>query len=355
MTRHSPIDQGTRIAPAAAHAGEHPKLDLPFQGFVGAHAVKGRALSLTQAWVEGALPDALTGQTASLTLRVDFQGFTLVQFIDVQVERTGEASYALHFTDPTGDHLPALRHLLNSYIAGDVVSLGGVMGYSGPLHAKSRAQDTPPGRGFAIRNRLRQAVVAVLSVALILVAAQLVHDRVMFAYEPQPITAMTPGQTLLATAAGQLSYVDPGAQEGEVLYAILANSGDYYSIKMPCDCPLEPLGRFALGATVLPGTPLVRIASGAAGLVAEAEISAEGAARLLQGDRAELVTPSGAAVPVTPRILPDAERDGQGVAVEIAIPDHPAIAAGDAMRLRWRKSALPGPLARIGQAVAGWL
>ena len=349
-TDQAPANTDDRPTPAAAHTGEHPLLEMPFSAFVGADAVAGKALSLTHAVVEGTLDPALVGTKAPLTVRVDFAGFTLVMFMDVWVELGEDGRFQLRFDDPTGDHLPSLRYLLNSYIAGDVVSLGGVMNYSGPLVAKAKGKATAPGRLFRIKEAIRRVAVGGLSVALLLVAAQLVHDRVVFSYEARPVTLTQPGQTLKATAAGQLSYVDPDAREGDVLFAILANSGDYYSVKMPCDCAVQPLRDFVQGATVMPGAPLARLSNGQSGLVSATEISAEGAAKLLSGEQAELIFPDGSVIPVDPTILTDQDLGEKTVAIEMAIAADAAIEPGAVARLRFRRVLLGGS---FGRALAG--
>ncbi|RVT82571.1 hypothetical protein DXV76_15110 [Rhodobacteraceae bacterium CCMM004] len=336
-------------APAAAHPGEHPQLDVPFTAYLDSYSLNGKSISLTHAVVEGTLAPEMDQTAASLGVRIDFNGFALVLFIDVWVEQTGERTYSLRFTDPTGEHLASLRYLLNSYIAGDVVSLGGMMSYSGPLTVKAKAEATAPTLASKAKNALRRTLVVLLSVAMVLTAAHLVHERVIFAYEARPVTLTLPGTTLRATAAGQLSYVDTRADEGEVLYSVLANTGDFYSVKMPCDCGVQPMRDFVLGATVMPGTPLVRLSVGDGALVASAEISAEGAVKLLAGDRVELVTTDGAVIPVRPAVLPQQEPGARSVAIEMTLPEDAAVAAGDVARLRFRRDIVPAPVRRIGR------
>ncbi|WP_371156023.1 hypothetical protein [Jannaschia sp. 2305UL9-9] len=339
----------TILPPAFAHGNEHPQLDLPFTALVDGRELKGRTLSITRAIVSGTLPDRAENGATDAVLRMNFDGFSIVLFIDVWVERTvgGDAGdYVLHFTDPTASHLAPLRYLLNSHIAGDIVSLNGVMGYTGPVSVKAKAEVQAPSRLYRIRNMARRAVVVTLTAGLALMALNLAHERVVFAYESRPVTVTSPGQTLLATAAGQLSYVDEEAELGDVVYSLVSNSGDYISVKMPCDCTLEPLRDFVEGATILPGTPLVRLVSGRAGLVGNTDISADGAVRLVGGDAVELVMTNGRIVPVTPHILPSREDANRTVPIEITLDDVTGVSAGDVARLRFRRHLLPAFLRR---------
>jgi len=336
-------DGAVALPATFASAGEHPQLEVPFTAIVGSRPMQGRSLSLTRAEVSGTVEDGVEGTVELVALTVNFSGFALLIYVDCWVERSGTEPgvYTLQFTDPMGEHAAPLRHLLNSYIAGDVVTLGGMMGYLGPLAVKGDVQAAAPGPWFRIRNILRRGFVAVLTVGLALVALHLAHQRVFFSYEGRPVTVTEAGQTLMATDSGQLTYVDPEAGKGEVVYAILANSGEYLSVKMPCDCAITPLRSFVEGATVLRGTPIVRLASGAGGLVANTEISAEGAVKLVGGHAAELVMADGSVVPVQPEILPSPEDGKWSVRVEMTLDDTADVSVGDVGRLRFRRSILP--------------
>ncbi len=55
----------------------------------------------------------------------------------------------LQFADPAGEHLPQLRHIINSYIAGDVMSLRGLLAYTGPTKPKAPKGAETLGRSSA--------------------------------------------------------------------------------------------------------------------------------------------------------------------------------------------------------------
>ena len=339
----TPGGDATPLPAGFAHKGEHPQLEVPFTALVGEHILDGTKLSLTNAVVSGTLPGWADGKTVSTALRLNFSGFAVLLYVDVMIQKSEDedATYTLMFTEPTGEHLAPLRYLLNSYISGDVVALGGVIGYTGPLTAKTKQAVEAPGMSYRIKNALRVGVVTALTAGLALIALNLVHQRIVFSYEPRPVTVTAPWQTLLATAAGQLTYVDPNAGKDEVIFAILANSGDYLSVKMPCDCTIQPMHHFVQGATIMRGTPIVRLSSGEAGLVANTEISAEGAVKLVAGERAELVMADGDVIPVTADILPSPTDGDRTVLIEMTLDEAADVEPGQVGRLRFRRSLLP--------------
>ncbi len=335
---------GAESIPASfPHMAEHPQLKVPFTVLVGSKIFEGASLSLTKAVVIGT-PDINAGDTlVSAAIRMNFAGYALVLYMDAWIEKSAgdDGTYTLHFTEPMGEHAAPLRHILNSYIAGDIVSLSGVLGYTGPTSVKAKPKAEKPGLSFKLQNLVRRGIVIALTAGLALIALNLAHQRVVFSYEARPVTIMAPGQTLLATAAGQLTYVDPDARKGEVVYSILANSGDYLSVKMPCDCTVLPMRSFVEGATIMRGTPIARLASGSEGLVANTEISAEGAVKLVAGQTAELVLADGTILPVTPEILPSPQDGKATVPVEMVLDDTAGVSAGQVARLRFRRSLLP--------------
>jgi len=337
-----PSSEGSSALPTGfAHQGEHPQLDVPFTVLVGSQILEGRSLSLTNAVVSGELDSNVEGKTVSVALRLNFPGFTVLLHVDAIIEGADEGNYTLHFTDPTGEHLAPLRYLLNSYIAGDIVSLGGFMGYSGPLNAKPKKAKEKPGLSYKVQNVVRRGIVIGLTVGLALIALNLAHQRLMYSYEARPVIVTVPGQTLVATAAGQLTYVDPNAGKGDVVFAISSNSGDYLSVKMPCDCAIIPMRDFVEGATIMRGTPIIRITSGSEGLVANTEISAEGAVRLVAGQHAELVLANGKVVPATPDILPSPTDGDRMVPIEMKLGETADVTVGEVARLRFRRNLLP--------------
>ncbi|CUH80072.1 hypothetical protein [Tropicibacter naphthalenivorans] len=325
---------------------EHPQVRLPFTVILGQRQLRGESLSVAKAVATGLVNRAKDGNTGPATLRFDLEGFAVSMPVDVRLQvadASEDAQVVLHFTNPTGPHLPVLRYILNSYISGDVVSVGGMLNYTGPVKIKPAVAKSRPGLLSRAATLGRKAVVLALTVGLIAVAGNILHDRVVFAYEPRPVKLVQDGQIMRATTGGQISYVDAEAAEGEVVYSLLSNSGDLLSFRMPCDCALEPTDAFAMGSTVMPGAPLVRLVDQSGDLTATTEITFDGTARLLAGDQPELVLADGRVVPVGLELLVSDQGSGSGQPVSVILPEGADLAAGDSARLRFERQMF-GPL-----------
>ncbi|EHS53509.1 hypothetical protein PDO_4178 [Rhizobium sp. PDO1-076] len=274
---------------------EHPKTNIPFSAIIDGRQFSGQSLSLVSATVAGLSGPELEGKQRIAVLRFDFDGYTIALQVDVRISRiqseTGELR--LDFIEPTGEHLPTLRYLLNSHIAGDITSIDGIISRrekAGVSNTKSQGAATTFG-GYVGRG-LRVAATAALSLALAAVAANLIYQRVFSKEVTQLATLSAGGQPLRAVASGQISYLNLGAAKGEVLYTLQAVSGDTLSVNMPCDCKILP-GAAMEGSTVMAGDTVAEVVSGETAPVVVATVSADQAKLLVRGDIAELKFPDG--------------------------------------------------------------
>ena len=276
---------------------EHPVLPIPFKATVGEYKLDGVALSVTAAYVaiDGPLDPVWKGQKEVIRLQFDFPGFTITIFPEAVVtgsRRDGEMT--LQFMDPAGAHLPQLRYILNSYIAGDFVSLGGMLGYTGPTQPKAaRAADNTN-----LKFRLRSIGTAVISAALILVAAVMLMARLTQSYELRPVFIERLGKEMKATTAGQVGYLNPKAKAGEVVFSVNANTGDVLNFKLPCDCEVVVTEGIFEGATVLPIDSILSFFDANVGIRLETQMSIEGLAKAMSGERLYLDLSDGRTVPV---------------------------------------------------------
>lgn len=346
----SAINTNAALPQGFQHDNEHPQLQLPFTARIGERRMEGQGLAVTHAIVSGLLPPNVEKRAHPVAFRFDFEGYSVNLFIDASVEKFGgpdSAEYRLRFTDPTGAHLAPLRYILNSYIAGDVISIGRMLGYNGPTQVKHAKPKAPPTLGQQVGTWSRKGFLALASLALVALAATVIHERVVYSYEPRPVTITQVGETLRATAPGQVTFVNPEAEVGEVLYAIAANTGDFLSVKMPCDCDVVTFEGFFEGATILPGVPLVKLIGEDAALDARAEVTFEGVARAFAGDAAELVLPGERVVPVHVTLTEsEAETPGSMVAeLRFAEGDATQVQPGESARLRFRRQILPAWIA----------
>lgn len=269
---------------------EHPKTNIPFAAVIDGRHFNGQSLSLVSATVSGLAGPELEGRERIAVLRFDFDGYTISLQVNVRISRihaeTGELR--LDFLEPTGDHLPTLRYLLNSHIAGDITSVDGIISLrERATVAGSKRQGGQATIGNLIGRTVKVVATVALSLTLAGVAVKLVYERV-FSKEVQQLAVLsTGGQALRAVASGQISYLNFGAKRGEVLYTLQSVSGTTLSINMPCDCKVLPMNA-GEGSTVMAGDTIVEVIDKATAPVVQAVVTAEQAKQLVAGDIAEL-------------------------------------------------------------------
>ncbi len=270
--------------PAAAPAldmplagpADHPMIDMPFHVEIDGRQYKGRGISLVRAGISGLIDPHTAGAERIAWVVFRFQGFTVALSIEVRMQDVDPAkgTATLVFLEPLGDHLPQLRHLMNAYIAGDLVTLGNALSISVPTAgAKARAAQTG-GRGQRLRAVAGTTLMLALTAALVTLVAGKVFQRAYTMTLPTPAVTGYEGRTLAATATGQIDFLNPGAALGEVAFAIRANTGQTLSVAMPCDCRVEVMGVEA-GSTVFAGDPILRLSAPDAPLVLTGAVTPE--------------------------------------------------------------------------------
>lgn len=251
---------------------EHPLIDIPFSVYVDGRQYAGQGISLLEAHVVGLADPALEDQERLVRIAFDFGGFSVSLHPKVRILREDPQRLVLRFTEPTGDHLPQLRHILNDYISGDLTSLGTVL-RANPLGAPKAAgtRVTQASASFVVRRVLGMVTVLVLALGLLAIAAMLMGQRLLVTRLSAPGQVAIAGETLRAVADGQITYLDLAAPEGEVAFAIATTSGETLSFAMPCNCEALPVG-IEEGSTVLAGEPVLTLVKGNASTVVEASI-----------------------------------------------------------------------------------
>lgn len=290
---------------------DHPVVDLPFTAIIDGRQFRGRGLSLVAAYVSGLMDPQALNATRIVRLTFQFDGFSVVLVVDAEVrEHTiGSGEAELIFTHPTGPHLPQLRHVLNAFIAGDLVGLGQAIGVAGTSAPKGSKPGAVRQDRFILRRIAGGLGIAALTVALIGVGGALGYQRMFVTLLPTLGTVATTGEVLRATTTGQIVFLDLTAGNGEVAVAIQATSGDVQSLLMPCDCAVTANG-LGEGSTVLIGEPLLQLISGADQTVVTATIPPEMLFDLVQADQVELTFADGSltqAVPATRTVSDGAE------------------------------------------------
>lgn len=277
------------LRPASLVGGnEHPLIDIPFSVYVDGRQFAGDGISLVEAQVVGLADPALENQERLVRIAFDFGGFSVSLHPKVRILRDSPQRLVLRFSEPTGDHLPQLRHLLNDHISGDLTSFGSVVRTNGAMGASPAGSRRRRTSAWSVLRRLLGGLV-VLALTFLLVGAAvlLVGQRLLVMRLDAPGQVVIDGQTLNAVASGQLSYLDPQAAVGEVVATIAATSGETLSIVMPCDCEAI-LGDAAEGGTVVAGEPLLTLVEGPARTVVEASVPVRDLFALQQAGGAEI-------------------------------------------------------------------
>ena len=270
--------------------GDHPMMDIPFMVGIDGRQYRGVRLSLVMAEISGLMDPALENATRLMRLVFPFHGFSVtlgVLGLIKHVDRDkGLASVT--FVDPGGEHLPQMRHILNSYIAGDLVALGGVIGVGSTLPSPAaRAASTAKARRWTLPRMIGAAGMALATVLLIGTAATLAYSRIFTQAIATPGRAAYDGMTLGAIASGQLDYVNLEASEGEVAFSIRTITGDLLSIAMPCTCTATLQGT-AVGATVQSGDAVMTVSQPDAPLVVTTQVTSDELLQLAFADHVNI-------------------------------------------------------------------
>lgn len=294
----APAPEQPRPVPSDfGYEAEHPILPIPFKVQIGDAKLEGVELSITAAYVaiDGALDPAWRGHKQFITLQFDFQGFSVMLFPEVVVQGSRkDGEMTLQFMDPAGPHLPQLRYIINSFIAGDFVALGGMMSYTGPTQPKAAKAPEGADKKF----RIRGFAVALGSFLLLAATVLVLAYRLTQSYEPRPVFIERAGTVMKATTAGQITFINPEAAKGEVVFSVQANSGDLLNFSLPCDCEVTVNEGVLAGATVLPDDSILTFFDSSVSVRVHTLLSIAGLTKAMGGEQAFLDMNDGRSVPV---------------------------------------------------------
>ena len=257
--------------------GEHPLLDIPFLVGIDGRQFKGARLSLVMAEISGLMDPSLAGTTRLMRFVFPFNGFsvTLESLGPIQAMDREKGSATVGFVDPAGAHLAQLRHLMNSFIAGDLVALGEVIGVASTLPSPAaRAAAKSPGRSLTLGRVVGTVGLVAATVLLVGAVGTLAYARIFTTPLDGAGLAAQDGLTLTAIAAGQVDYVNLDADPGEVAFTIRSSTGEMLSIAMPCDCAATAMGA-VVGATVRAGDPMLGVHAPDAPVVVTTSVPAD--------------------------------------------------------------------------------
>ena len=155
-------------------------LDIPFVVGIDGRQFKGERLSLVAAEITGLMDPALDGATRLMRFMFPFKGFSVTLEVLGQVQSLdrGNGHATVNFVDPAGEHLPQLRHLINSYIAGDLVALGEVIGVAPSIPSPANRAAAMNAKRLTFSRVLGSAGLAVATLALLAAVGTLAYNRI---------------------------------------------------------------------------------------------------------------------------------------------------------------------------------
>jgi mannuronan synthase len=283
-----------------SESNEHPSIEMPFTVYVDKRKLEGRSVSLLDAHVSGLLDPHTQGESRLAAFRFDFDSYSINLFIEVVISEASSETgdIVLSFLEPTGKHLPQLRYILNSHIAGDLIGIGSILRVAEEKPAKKK--DRPQmGLGFKLRRLAGTLTLVALTALLLLVIANSVYSRFYEIRLSRPGEVVADGDTLRAVASGQVSFINPDATEGDIAFAIRSTTGEVLSIGMPCDCEIV-LDKARVGSTVLAGDPIMQVTLPDAPLVVSVPVPNEVLFDLYNAQTIEIEFGSGRVVQASP-------------------------------------------------------
>jgi alginate biosynthesis protein Alg44 len=195
-------------------------------------------------------------------------------------------------------HAEVLRHLVDAYLAGELVSPGDLLqaravGNTAPARIQAADEACADEMSWPASTRYRAyASFALAGLALLAVIAFGVWQR-YFAIEALSATIEAPVVEVRAPITGRfVSALEPGERvlEGAALGRVQALDGAAFTLESPCDCRvLDQAGLSGLYHQA--GDPLIALVPAQEPLMVRAQLALDQAERLSVGDRAEIHGP----------------------------------------------------------------
>jgi alginate biosynthesis protein Alg44 len=284
--------QGQSIMPHPADltANQHPVLDVRYSVIMDGRMYEGAGLSIAGGQVIGLVSQHMVNERRLATLMFPFAGYSVAIPVDIFVETASSTTGAMsfHLNDPAGPHLPQLRHILNAYIAGEIVNMNGILSATIPQGQKSGGAKAKGRRSPAAFARgLGLSVAALLLLGFVGAKA---YERAFVTPVGGLSVVTAQGQALRAIGSGQLEYVNEAAAKGDAVFAIRNASGQVVTVNMECDCAVLP-GHMLAGATVVEGETVAQIAAKDAPVVVRTLFSPKDIYAIAGGAQVEVSMP----------------------------------------------------------------
>lgn len=296
--------QSAQQAKIALTSGkDHPVLEIPYTAIIDGRQYAGKELSLVEAKVSGLSGPELHETERLVVLQFPFSGFTIGLQIQAKITRL-ENSYnelVLSFTNPTASHLSQLRYILNSHIAGEIVTAADILAVADDEDKPKKQKSVENGNSFlSFLNKLVRGTVALGTVlGLATVVGWIAYDKFLVSEIPGLGTILNEGQQIRSVVSGQISRLSPNAGVGEPLAVVQSSQGEFHIISMPCDCAVD-LGTTSIGDTVLTGELIATLSTDADQTFIQIVIPSAQIKKMLAGGVMEFHLADGQVLPIEP-------------------------------------------------------
>ncbi|TLP47171.1 hypothetical protein FDK21_09245 [Cohaesibacter sp. CAU 1516] len=276
---------------------EHAYLQMPFMVSIDGRQYEGNGISLVNAFVTGLAAREYSGVSKLATFKFPFEGFTFTLQIEILMlcvdEKIGK--YRLDFLKPTGSHLAHLRYVVNSYVAGELVTMNDLLSINeDKLQTGKKSAETGSHPLVRITKRIvGTAFVFAATLGLALFVGTLVQNR-LFVFDVPALATIAPdGSAITAPKGGRLIFFNPAATFKEPLFAIQTIEGEQFTAINPCDCKLLISETVDVGEIVNEGTALAIVPSDRTEPLIKAQVPDKIAKSLIYGGVAEARMPDG--------------------------------------------------------------
>lgn len=282
---------------------DHPVLEIPYTVIIDGRQYAGKELSLVEAKISGLSAPELHGTNRLVILQFPFSGFSIALQIEAKIKRLENAynELVLSFTNPTASHLSQLRYILNSHIAGEIVTTADILAVADDEDKPKKQKNAEAENRFlTIVNRVVRGTFALGAVAgLAAMVSVIAYNKFFVSEVPSLGTVLIEGQQIRSVVSGQISRLSPNASLGEPLAVVQSSQGEFHIISMPCDCAVD-LGRSAVGDTILTGELIATLSSDADQAFVQIAVPSEQVKKMLDGGIMEFHLANGEVLSVSP-------------------------------------------------------
>lgn len=299
---HDETVQSAQAIDVALTTGkDHPVLEIPYTAIIDGRQYAGKELSLVEAKVSGLSAPELHETERLVVLQFPFSGFTIGLQVQAKITRL-ENSYndlLISFTNPTASHLSQLRYILNSHIAGEIVTAADILAVSDEENKPKKQKNADKEGGFfSMLNKLIRGIFALGAVvALAAIVGWIAYNKFFVSEAPGLGTILNEGQQIRSVVSGQISRLSPNAKIGEPLAVVQSSQGEFHIVAMPCDCTVD-LGETIVGDTILTGELIATLSTDADKTFIEIVVPSALAKKMLDGGIMEFHLADGQVLPV---------------------------------------------------------